>query len=129
MSSDRSAVTIPVQPWFTDHRFNGKVVLPAVETMALLAAAVAATHPEIDIRVMDHVRFARFLEIPAGSSSVAALIECGKNEDGSVHARLLSRRQFKAMTRLQEHGEILFSPARARPPTPLSPYRCIPGRA
>lgn len=113
MTSERSAVTIPVQPWFADHCFNGKVVLPAVETMLLLAEAVAATHPEINILVMDHVRFARFLEIPAGSSSVAALIECRKNEDGSVQAKMLSRRQCKAMTRLQEHGEIIFPPVLA----------------
>ena len=111
MTTWRAPVAIDVQPWFADHCFDGKVVLPAVETMALLAAEVAATHPEIDIRVMDNVRFTRFLEIPAGSSKVAVLIECRKNEDGSVHAKLLSRRQGKAMARLQEHGEILFSPA------------------
>ena len=111
MTSNRTALAIPVQPWFADHCFNGKAVLPAVETMLLLAAEVAAAHPEIDLRVMTNVRFSRFLEIPAESSSVEALLECRKNEDGSVHAKLLSRRQSKAMTRLQEHGEILFLPA------------------
>jgi len=111
MTTWRAPVAIDVQPWFADHCFDGKAVLPAVETMALLAAEVAVNHPEIDIRVMDNVRFTRFLEIPAGSTSVAALIEYGQNENGSVHAKLLSRRQGKTMTRLQEHGEILFSPA------------------
>ena len=111
MTSDLTAVAIPVQPWFVDHCFNGKAVLPAVETMLLLAAEVAAAHPEIDLRVMTNVRFSRFLEIPAESSRVEALLECRKNEDGSVHAKLLSRRQSKAMARLQEHGEILFLPA------------------
>ncbi|MHB8988508.1 MAG: polyketide synthase dehydratase domain-containing protein [Desulfobulbia bacterium] len=111
MTSDRTVVAIPIEPWFADHCFNGKIVLPAVETMLLLATKVAATHPEIDPRVMDQVRFARFLEIPAASSRVEALLECQKHEDGSVHAKLLSRRQGKAMARLQEHGEILFAPA------------------
>jgi len=111
MTSDRTAVAIPVQPWFADHSFNGKTVLPAVETMLLLAAEVAAAYPAIDLRVMNQVRFARFLEIPAGSNQVEGLLECRQNEDGSVHARLLSRRQGKAVTRLQEHGEILFAPA------------------
>ena len=111
MTSDRSVVAIPIEPWFADHCFNGKIVLPAVETMLLLATEVAATHPEIDLRVMGQVRFARFLEIPAASSRVEALLECRKHEDGSVHAKLLSRRQGKAMARLQEHGEILFAPA------------------
>jgi hypothetical protein len=112
MTIERIAVTIPVQPWLADHCFNGKVVLPAVETMLLLAAGVAGNHPEIDIRIMDNARFSRFLEIPPESSSVEVLIECRQNEDDSIHVKMLSRRQFKAMTRLQEHGEILFSPAR-----------------
>ena len=111
MTSDRTVVAIPIEPWFADHCFNGKIVLPAVETMLLLATEVAAAHPEIDPRVMGQVRFARFLEIPAASSRVEALLECRKHEDGSVHAKLLSRRQGKAMARLQEHGEILFAPA------------------
>ena len=111
MTSDRSVVAIPIEPWFADHCFNGKIVLPAVETMLLLATEAAATHPEIDPRVMNQVRFARFLEIPANSSRVEALLECRKNADGSVHAKLLSRRQGKAMARLQEHGEILCAAA------------------
>jgi hypothetical protein len=125
MTSNRTAVAIPVQPWFADHCFNGKIVLPAVETMLLLAAEVAATHPEIDPRVMAKVSFARFLEIPAGSSRVEGLLECRQNEDGSVHAKLLSRRQGKAMTRLQEHGEILFAPAgKNDAPAPMA--ECVP---
>lgn len=111
MTTWLTPVAIDVQPWFADHCFDGKVVLPAVETMILLAAGVAATHPEIDIRVMANVRFSRFLEIPVGSSRVSALIEYRQNENGSIRAKLLSRRQGKTMTRLQEHGEIHFSPA------------------
>lgn len=134
MTSDRTVVAIPVQPWFADHCFNGKIVLPAVETMLLLATEVAAAHPEIDLRVMDQVRFARFLEIPANSSRVEALLECRKHEDGSVHAKLLSRRQGKAMARLQEHGAILFAPAgknnapmpECTPAPPAAPEMTIP---
>jgi hypothetical protein len=110
MTTWRIPVAIDVQPWFGDHCFAGKVVLPAVETMTLLAAEVAGSHPEIDVRVMNNVRFARFLEIPEGSSTVAALIECSQHENNSIHAKLLSRRPGKTITRLQEHGEILFSP-------------------
>ena len=123
MTSDRTAVAIPVQNWFADHCFNGKVVLPAVETMLLLATEAAAAHPEIDPRVMAKVRFSRFLEIPANSSRMEALLECRKHEDGSVHAKLLSRRQSKAMARLQEHGEILFAPA-GKNDAPMT--ECVP---
>lgn len=109
----RTPVDIDIQPWFGDHCFNGKVVLPAVETMLLLAENVALHHPEIDIQVMEQVRFSRFLEIPEGSTGVAALIEYQRHEDGSIVAKLLSRKQCKAVTRMQEHGEVLFSPAPA----------------
>lgn len=111
MTTWRIPVAIDVRPWFADHCFDGKVVLPAVETMALLAAEVAGNHPEIDGLVMNNVRFARFLEIPEGSIHIAALIECNQHENGSIYAKLLSRRPGQTMTRLQEHGEILFSPA------------------
>ncbi len=107
----RTPVDIDIQPWFGDHCFNGMVVLPAVETMLLLAENVALHHPEIDILVMDQVRFLRFLEIPEGSTGVAALIEYQRNENGSITAKLLSRKQCKAMTRMQEHGEVFFPAA------------------
>jgi hypothetical protein len=106
-------VDVAVEPWFADHRFNGTVVLPAVETMSLLAGAVAEAHAGLDVRVMEAVRFARFLEIPADSTRVAALVEYENLASGAVRARLLSRRRFKAVTRLQEHGEVLFVPVRA----------------
>lgn len=112
MTTRRTAVGIVVQPWFADHCFMGKTVLPAVETMHLLAGAVAESHPDIDIRVMADGRFSRFLEIPEGSACMEAMVECRENADGSILATLLSRRRFKAVTRLQEHGSILFPAAR-----------------
>ena len=123
MISKPTPVDIPISPWFADHGFNGQAVLPAVETMLLLATGVAETYPEIDIRVMANARFARFLEIPSGSSHVAALIEYRQHDNGSILAKLLSRRLFRSITRLQEHGEILFSPDRANQPpiTALTP--------
>jgi hypothetical protein len=116
MTTWRTPVEIPVRPWFADHCFNGRVVLPAVETMLLLAGEVARSFPELDIRVMDGVRFGRFLELPPPGNVVSALVEWQKLEDGSLGVKLLSRVQLKSMTRLQEHGEIYFSPARRQRP-------------
>ncbi|HDL98427.1 MAG TPA: hypothetical protein ENH16_02425, partial [Desulfobacteraceae bacterium] len=111
MTTSLTPVAIAVRPWFGDHCFGGRIVLPAVETMLLLAAEVKRSCPEIDVRVMEDVRFAKFLEIPPGSTTVAALVECSRNDNGALCARLFSRVRFKAMTRLKEHGEILFPPA------------------
>jgi len=113
MTTVQIPVDFAVMPWFADHRFNGAAVLPAVETMSLLAGAVAQAHAGLDVRVMEAVRFARFLEIPAASTRVAALIEYESLANGAMRVRLLSRKRFKAVSRLQEHGEILFSQTRA----------------
>ncbi len=123
MTTSLAPVEITVQPWFADHCFGGKIVLPAVETMLLLAATVKRSCPEIDIRIMEDVRFANFLEIPPGSTTVAALVECRRNANGSICAKLLSRVQFKTMTRIKQHGEILFPPAAKsnRADTAISP--------
>ena len=64
MSDERIPVTITVRPWFKDHYFGGKVVFPAVETMLLLASKALAIHPGVDVRIMENVRFAKFLELP-----------------------------------------------------------------
>ncbi len=108
MSKGRIPLSIPIQPWFQDHCFGGRVILAGVETLLLLAAKVEETHPEINICVMEDVRFAKFLGIPPGAEEVAALIECEVTTNGHVQATLLSRMQFKAMSRIKEHGAISF---------------------
>lgn len=112
----QAAVDICVRPWFADHCVNGRAVLPAVESMLLLAAEIAGKSPDIDIRVMEDVRFSKFLEIPGGSAQVAALVEYQRAENGSIRARLLSRVRRSVMTRLQEHASILFSSGRSDGP-------------
>ena len=109
MSDNRIPFTIKVQPWFQDHSVGGRIVLPAVETMLLLASRCLALHPKVDVRVMENVRFGKLLEIPANAVNIATLVECAAQSDGQVHAKLLSRIQMGAMSRIKEHGEIFFS--------------------
>lgn len=111
MSNGRIPLTIPLKPWFRDHCFGGKSVMPAVETMLLLAAKVREIFPEMDIRIMEEVRFAKFLEIPSEVATLDCFVEFAKVSDHRVQMKLLSRTQFKAMSRMKEHGEILFSSA------------------
>lgn len=113
MSNGRIPLTIPLKPWFRDHCFGGKSVMPAVETMLLLATKVREIYPAIDIRIMEDVRFAKFLEIPPEAAALDCFIEFKEMSDGGVRVKLLSRTQFKAMSRIKEHGEILFASAHA----------------
>ncbi len=108
MMGDRATVAISVQPWFRDHCFGGKAVLPAVETMLLLAAEVQKSYPARSIRVMENARFVRFLEIPPEDTSMEVLVDCDRDEANAVHARLCSRVQLKTMTRIFEYAEVVF---------------------
>jgi len=107
---------ITVHPWFKDHCFDGKIVLPAVETLLLLASEVHKNYPEIDLRIMEDARFARFLEIPPQRTSLEALVDCSKTQKGSIQAKLLSRVRLKTMARIFEHGEVCFPPPQKNAP-------------
>ncbi len=114
--SSRIPVDIAIQPWFRDHCFNGKVILPAVEIMEILATAVQEVRPDIQPRVISDASFSKFLEIPAEATDVSALLEYEEGEKGEIHSKLLSRIQFKKISRVKEHTRLVFS---ARPqPTP-----------
>ncbi len=113
MIDDRFPLTIPVKPWFRDHCFAGNIVLPAVETMLLLAGKVNELDPIVDIRMMENVHFAKFLEISPTTATVRGLVECEMVGDGRMQVKLLSRTVYKAMSRIKEHGSIVFSPARS----------------
>lgn len=108
MSDERFPLSIPVKPWFCDHCFAGIIVLPAVETMLLLAAKAHELHRTVDIRVMENVSFAKFLEISPETETISGLVECEIVRDGCVQVKLLSRTVYKAMSRIKEHGSIVF---------------------
>jgi hypothetical protein len=123
VNNNRTPYNIVVQPWFKDHSVGGKIVLPAVETMLLLAAKCFTVHPELDVRIMENGHFGKFLEIPPSAPSVAALIECTADANGRMQAKLLSHMQLKTMARIKEHGEIFFSLAKTgnQPPPTIDP--------
>lgn len=118
MNDGRLPLTIPIKPWFRDHCFAGRIVLPAVETMLLLATKASELHPEVDVRVMEHVRFTKFLEISPAAAALSGLIECAMGSDGRVRLTLLSRTQYKAMSRIKEHGTVIFPPVNPHGETP-----------
>ncbi len=102
-------VTITVQPWFRDHCFNGKVILPAVETMEIMAGAVKEIGADTLLRGMSDAGFSKFLEIPKGVTELSALVEFDEGDEGEIGVKLLSRTFFKKITRVKEHARITFS--------------------
>ena len=101
-------ICLPIPSWFPDHCFNGRVILPAVEAIRLLAAAVQVKYPALNVQIMGEARFSKFLEIPEGQNKIYIRIEVLAMADGRVQTRLLTRKQLKAMTRMTRHCELLF---------------------
>jgi hypothetical protein len=109
MAGERTEISIPVQPWYKDHCFGGRIILAAVEAILLLAATVKAAYPHIDVRVMQAGRFAKLLEIPPEAARLDAVVELERGEKGEVCARLLTRTQLKTLTRMTTHCELTFA--------------------
>jgi len=108
MSDTRGSVDIAVQPWFRDHGFDGRTVLPAVEIMLLLAREAIKCRPDLDVRVMEQALFSRFFELPPDAFSCPALVECLCTLEGSVNTRLQSRVRFKLTSRIVDHAAMTF---------------------
>ncbi|WP_051309149.1 polyketide synthase dehydratase domain-containing protein [Desulfogranum japonicum] len=125
MEKQRFEQSIRVQPWFKDHCFQGRVVLPAVETMQLLAEQVAETYTACTAQSMHDAVFAKFLVLPQAGEKVDVVVELTEPAAKTVHAKLLTRVKLKAMTRMIEHGSVGFS-TDTNAPDPGSPMT-LPG--
>ena len=57
---------INIPAYFRDHYVEGRVVLPAVEAMCVLAQAVRQQQPDTDLKRMNSIRFGKFLYLLNG---------------------------------------------------------------
>ncbi len=122
MTSERFTVEAPVRPWFADHHFNGRTILPAVETMQLLAVHASRRFPTLDITIMESVGFPKFFAIdPHHRSFTGEITVTGNGTDG-VRATFASRITGASLSRLQVHGEVFFP----GPPTAATPLPACP---
>ncbi len=112
----RSLVQVALPSWLSDHRFGGRIILPAVTAMELLAVQVQETWPTVAINAMTGARFLRFLEIPPGTPRIDILVELELQDNGAVLARLQTRSQRATLARTIQHCELLFG---AEPPPPV----------
>jgi hypothetical protein len=126
MASQRIALHLPVQPWFRDHRFDGRVIFPAVEAMCLLALTAQAADPALDVSRMQQGRFIKFLEIPPEATGLDVLVELASGESGSRCARLLTKMQRTTMVRSVTHCEVTFVVAASSTSRDAAPPRPLP---
>lgn len=118
--TDQQSVTIEVPPFWQDHRFQGRAVLPAVEAMQLLAGWAAQIRPGLRLTEMANARFDKFLALAPETSRLEAYCRLSGLADGRVRAALVTRTQAKsaAFTRVKEHVAVDFLPPGSPTPAP-----------
>ena len=106
MTAQRQNIQLAIQPWFRDHALAGQPVLPAVESLALLAEAARKFSSTTDSCQMRNGCFSRFLELP-DRETIGVVIELERVEDG-VEAALYSRKRVGSFYRFLEHARVCF---------------------
>jgi len=117
---------IKVFPYLRDHHFEGKVILPAVETLIALANVVKLNFPQISINCLLKARFPRFLIIPPETQHLEIFVDIENTGNGNIAAILLTSIKSKksAISRVLEHACVEFATADPAPCTP-APFRSV----
>lgn len=109
-----------------DHHFEGKVILPAVETLIALANVVKLNFPQISIKCLFKAHFDRFLIILPETQRLEVFVDIENAGDDNITAALLTSIKSKksSISRTLEHARVEFTPA-GTPPCPASPFRVV----
>ncbi|MFA5180057.1 MAG: 4'-phosphopantetheinyl transferase superfamily protein [Syntrophales bacterium] len=125
-------LAIPIPPYLRDHRIDGKIVMPAVEILQLLAASVKTCRPEAAVCHMGAAKFGHFLQIPEDSSVIEACHELDIHEGGRLVSRLITRSAIPGtgIKRAKVHATVEFTkPKEGRPPLPMDMAAALDGIA
>lgn len=108
-------VTIPVAAHLRDHLVAGRVVLPAVEALQLLARTLPAEAGADPLR-QEGAAFAHLLTLDPRAAVIEALHEFTRLADGRCLSRLLTSRSGAQArwTRRVEHAAVVFGPGAGR---------------
>jgi len=119
--SDARPVELRNGPELLDHCVNHRAVLPAVETLQVLAREALARDPHLDVRRSREARFLRFVDLPASGEPISAVVEISAKPENSVAATLLTRGSSGSagVLRAREHAQVVFGPVPAPLTVPL----------
>ncbi len=126
-------VSITVNPWLFDHRFEGAAVLPAVEMLQHMARAVQSHFPGAGVTSMQQASFDRFLRIEPACTVIDACCNLVMEESGSIRATLTTAgkvgkaRQLQELKSMQPSAFLQLPCPSARPPAGALGAYHIPG--
>ncbi len=123
---NRYPAAIEVSPYLHDHHFEGKVILPAVETLIILANVVKLNFPQMSIHCMLKASFLRFLFIAPETQRLAVFVDLENIGNDNMTAVLLTSIKSKksAISRPLEHARVEFTTDDFAP-CPAAPFRVV----
>jgi len=123
---NRSPAEIEISPYVRDHRFEGKVILPAVEALIALAKVVKLHFPQMRLDCLSDASFPRFLLIAPETKHIAAFVDVEKGGNGRVTALLLTSMKSKksGIGRMLEHARVEFATDDSAP-CPAAPFQVL----
>ena len=109
-----------------DHHFEGKVILPAVEALIVLANVVNLNFPQANVNCLFKAHFPRFLFIAPETRRLAVFVDIENVGDDNITAVLLTSIKSKksAINRALEHARVEFA-TNDSAPCPASPFRVV----
>lgn len=122
----RYSCDIDMYPYLRDHHLEGRVILPAVESLIVLARAVKTHFPPMDVNCLKSAVFHKFLAIAPESRCLPVFVDLEKSGDDGITASLLTLVKSKAGTisREVEHARVKFLFSKSEETT-LPPFRAV----
>jgi hypothetical protein len=113
-------LTVAVPAYLRDHRYEGRIVFPAVEALQILAGSLPDDLSGCDIRLQEGGVFSHLLPLDPEADTFDAFHEISFFPDGRRHSRLTTLRSGRKthLTRGIEHVSVCFlskNPQCARP--------------
>jgi hypothetical protein len=105
-------LTVAIPDYLRDHRYDGRIVLPAAEALQILAKSLPDDPPGCDIRLQERGEFTHLLPLDAGADTFSAFHEIVFSPDGRRLSRLTTLRSGRQTqwTRSIEHVSVSFLP-------------------
>jgi hypothetical protein len=118
----RYAWDIEVYSYLQDHHIEGKVVLPAVEVLIVLAGVAKINFRQVNISYLRKARFFRFLSISPDARRLEMFVDIETTDDGVIASLLTSvKSKTGTISRTVEHARVEFAAADSAPSPMLLP--------
>jgi hypothetical protein len=101
---------IEIHSYLRDHHLEGKVILPAVESLIVLARVVKTNYPQMEMSCLKSAVFSRYLTIIPDIERQPVFVDVGNSRDNVIAVSLLTSIKSKAGTisREVEHARVEF---------------------